>query len=113
VTVGLAVVVLNPPAILLSNVTLEYQVLSVLKRLAIEPEPRTMTIPIVDVYHSGDAKRPVPPFLLVPPGAPRKHLPEPSGGKLWTYWKRVPVNLIAVHPSLALERIKTLGYFLQ
>jgi len=72
-----------------------------------------MTVQIVDVYHSGDARRTVPPFLLVPSGAPKEHLPEPTGGKLWTYWKRVPVNLIAVQPVLALERIKTQGYFIQ
>jgi hypothetical protein len=73
----------------------------------------------VDVYHSGD-DRPKAPFLLIKPsvadGPPAgRRLPDhpqaPSGK--WLYWKRTPLKLIAVIPSLARQEIDRNGYIVQ
>lgn len=69
-----------------------------------------MTIQLVDVYHSGKDRLRAP-FLLVKSGWPRTRLPAPQAS--WTFWKTVPINLIAVSPEKAALNIKEQGYFIQ
>ena len=68
---------------------------------------------IVDVYHSGDRRRLLPPFLLVP--AANSNLPpHPEGGKVkWSYWKTEPVRSIALYPAKAIDELLQHGFFVQ
>ena len=68
-------------------------------------------IEIVDVYYPGDAK-PRPPFLLVRAGA-RDGFPAAPGGEKWTFWKQVPINIIAVNVQQAGRLLEEQGYYLQ
>lgn len=66
-----------------------------------------------DVYHSGDAKRPMPPFLLLARnGATIPDHPEGPRAK-WVFWKTVTVAEIAVLPLLAERQIRQSGYVIQ
>jgi hypothetical protein len=69
----------------------------------------TVMIELVDVYHSDDTK-PQPPFLLVRAG--ERNLPAPKTEK-WTFWKRVPINIVAVDQEQAEQLITQQGYYLQ
>ncbi len=68
---------------------------------------------IVDIYHSGRGKRVVAPFVIVPAGMVR--LPNhPDGTRIeWNYWKRVPLQEIALVPSAAEKDIRARGFCLQ
>jgi hypothetical protein len=67
-------------------------------------------IELVDVYYPGEGK-PRPPFLLV--GAGATLLPPATPGNRWTFWKRVPINIIAVNVDQARRLITEQGYYLQ
>ena len=73
-----------------------------------------MIIQVVDVYHSGQHGRPRAPFLLVAPGTVKGQLPSPNDpyGR-WTFWKQVPINIIAMQPGVAASTIKQQGYYVQ
>ena len=73
-----------------------------------------MTIQVVDVYHSGDDRRPRAPFLLVASGTAKAQLPAPTPPwAQWTFWKQVPISVIAVQPTVAAATIREQGYYLQ
>jgi hypothetical protein len=68
---------------------------------------------MIDVYHSGRGKRVVAPFVLVPAGMVRLP-PHPGGARNdWNYWKRVPLQEIALVPSNAERAIRAAGFFVQ
>jgi len=67
----------------------------------------------VDVYHSGDERRPLAPFLLTRVGE-RVIPPHPLGSKKpWIYWKAISLGDIAVKVSVAETEILTVGFYIQ
>jgi hypothetical protein len=67
--------------------------------------------PLVDVYHTGQ-DRPYPPFLILRSGAAVLQ-PSPPKGSRWTFWKKVPLNVIAVDVMRAKRLLETQGYYIQ
>jgi hypothetical protein len=68
---------------------------------------------VIDVYHSGSGRTPRPPFVFVRSGADR--LPDhPHGEKIvWNYWKKMPLEKIAVTPGQAERHIAVRGFYVQ
>lgn len=67
-------------------------------------------IELVDVYFPGEGK-PRAPFLPVRAGV--VSLPEAPAGYRWTFWKRVPINVIAVNVDQAKRLIAEQGFYPQ
>jgi hypothetical protein len=69
---------------------------------------------LVDVYHSGrDEKRAAAPFCFVLSIERLPAHPYRKGDDAWQFWKRVPLNSIAVDVHQALSSIAEFGFYVQ